>query len=352
MLHQPRPAVLAGALTAFCALVVPVLVTHGVADAATRSARPEVGPAPVGRPAPQTADGTVTFPRPGGGPQAIQALSTLDGTAYVLNTRAGEYRKVPYVSVTISPDGSTVAVENVDGQIGVVSRTAVGGGAVRWTSLPPGSPAGWSPDGTALLTTTLDKETRTFTAHRYDVATGQLRHTPINLECDTCTAGWAADSVRYVVQLRGADPDLPTGPLGYLNPDGTPGPLMGAEGHIWDAGSYSPSRRYAVVEPSRGGGFEGADPTQLADWQLPRILDLTTGETVRTLPTSYPVLGWYDERQVVTVAYAGPGTTVLEVVDIHTGLVSRQVSAPGLPPMILQIGSSEQLRADAAEYGF
>ncbi|SCF17441.1 hypothetical protein [Micromonospora mirobrigensis] len=334
MSYRSRSAVLV-AVAALCALVPPLLGGRGLAAAVPAAAADEV-----------------VFPAPGGGPRAIQSYSSLGGdAAYLLDARAGVYRKVPYVSVRVSPDGASVAVEDVAGRIGVARRDALRGGGVRWTSLPPGSPAGWSPDGTALLTTTLDKETRSFTAHRYDLPTGRLRHTPIDLDCDTCTAGWAADSVRYVVQVRGDDPELPTGPMRYLNPDGTPGPLVGAEGHLWDANAYSPSRRYAVVEPSRGGGFEGTDPGRLADWQLPRILDLTTGRTLRSLPTSWPVLGWYDERQVVTVAVED-GTTVLQVVDVHTGAVGRRVPAPGLPPAILEIGSSTSLTGEASRFGF
>ncbi|MFG1654614.1 hypothetical protein ACGFIE_32255 [Micromonospora sp. NPDC049275] len=343
MSHRSRRTALAGVLTAFCMLVTPVLAGPG-ADAAT------VAVGDSGR----TDGAQVTFPVPGGGPQAIHAYSSLGGdAAYVLDTRAGKYRRVPYVSVQVSPDGHTVAVEQTDGRIGVVARAALaGGGAVRWTDLPPGTFTGWSPDGKALLTTTLDKETRSFAVHRYDVATGRLRHTPVNLDCDVCTAGWAADSTRYVVQLRGTDPDLPTGPMRYLNPDGTAGRLVGAEGHIWDATAYSPSRRYAVVEPARGVGFEGVDPSLLAEWQRPRILDLATRRTIGSVATSWPVLGWYDERQVVKVAHTSGGSTVLEVTDVRTGRVSRSVPAPGLPPALLQIGSSAGLKGDAAKFGF
>ncbi|HEX7743910.1 MAG TPA: hypothetical protein VF462_01425 [Micromonosporaceae bacterium] len=335
----PRRASIAAIAAVAVALAAVVTVGSSIADATTQHARFETPGEPV-------------FPRPGGGPRAIHALADGMGNgAYLLDAVRGEYRKLPYERLTVSPDGRTVAVEDIDGRIGVVDRQALlgaGDAAVRWTDLPPGSPSGWSPDGNALLVTTLDKDTRTFTAHRYDVATGRVRHTPINLDCDTCTAGWAADSTRYVVQLRGPDPEVPNGPMQYLNPDGTPGPLVGADGHIWNADSYSPSRRYVVVEPSRP-----FFPDESADWQLPRILELRTGKIISAIPTDWPALGWYDDGQIVRIAPADLGQpTTLEVVDIHTGQVTKRVSAPGLPAYQIQLGSSAMLHGEAAELGF
>jgi hypothetical protein len=290
------------------------------------------------------------FPRPGGGPRAIHAFVSLAGTqTYLLDVTAGEYRRLPYVSIRLSPDGRLAAVEAETGEIGVAERGALlraGEAAVRWTTLPPGSMTGWSPDGRALLTTTLDKTLWEFTAHRYDVTTGRLSHTPIRLACDVCTAGWAGDSTRYVIQLRGADPEIPDGPMQYLNPDGTPGPLVGLNGHIWDAQAYSPNRRYVIVEPSR--------PVEVGpEWTLPRIFDLATGRVLPGVATEWPLLGWYDNSRVVRVAMAAtPGDpTVLEVVDIHTGTVVKRVPAPGLPAAIIQLGSG-WLPAPAAAYGF
>lgn len=339
MRRLPRRASITAIAAAAVALAAGIPLMSSIADAATGRTSVEAPDDPV-------------FPRPGGGPRAIHAFADyLRGGAYLLDAVRGEYRKLPYERVSVSPDGRTVAVENLDGRIGVVDRQALldaGDAAVRWTDLPPGSPSGWSPDGKGLLVTTLDKETRTFTAHRYDLVTGRVRVTPINLDCDTCTAGWAADSTRYVVRLRGADPEVPTGPAQYLNPDGTPGPLVGAEGHIWNAESYSPSRRYVIVEPSRP-----FLPDESADWQLSKIFDLQDGRVISTLRTEVPVVGWYDDGHVVRVApYVEGGATTLEVLDIRTGKVTNRVPAAGLPPCCVQLGSSVMLHGEAAALGF
>lgn len=290
------------------------------------------------------------FPRPGGGPRAVHVL-TSGPVSYLLNPNTGRYREFPYPTLLLSPDGRTVAVESADdGRIGVAGRTALlraGAAAVRWTELPGGA-INWSPDGTALLTTTPDKGTRRITINRYDLATGALRHTPVSFATEGA-AGWAADSRRYVVRLPGPDPESPDGPMRYVEPDGSPGPLVGATGHIWDAEAYSPSRRYAIVEPARGYPF----PPEPAPWQYPRILDLHSGRLVATIRTDWPLLGWYDQRRVVRVAPDPAGQPItLEVVDVPTGQVTRRVPAPGLPGYRIQLGSSAGLRGPAAELGF
>jgi hypothetical protein len=335
------------------AITIPVMNGPALADAATDTANTETPAEPVrsGSPELPAEDPAPVFPRPGGGPRAIHTFSSVSGTqTYLLDTAVGSYRQLPYVRIDLSPDGRKVAVEHTDGRIGVAERRALlraGDAAVRWTSLPPGSMSGWSPDGKALLTTTLNKDTSEFTAHRYDIATRRLRHTPIKLDCDTCTAGWAADSARYVVRLRGVDPEIPDGPAQYLNPDGTAGSLVGTNGHIWSADAYSPSGRYVVVEPARP-FVPGPEP-----WKLPKVFDLRTRRVVSTISTDWPVVGWYDDRQVVRIAPAMEGDRVtLEVVDIHTGEAAKRVPAPGLEPYHIGLGSSAGLHGEAATLGF
>lgn len=346
--HRKALIVLA---TGLVALAVGVPVVTGQALAGVVHTGPGTGPAQSESPKPEpSVPAEPVFPRPGGGPRVIHTLGGGEHV-YLLDQVAGEYRKLPYFSISLSPNGRTVVVESAEARLGIADRAALlagGDRAVRWIDLPPAH-VNWSPDGTALLTTTLDKDTRTFTAHRYDIATGRLRHTPINLACDTCTAGWAADSKRYVVMLTNSDPAIESGPAQYLNPDGTPGPMVGADGLIWDAHSYSPSRRYAIVEPPRP--FIEPNPT---GWMLPKILDLRTGKVLRTIETGFPVLGWYDDRQVVKFALTGETEpALLEVVDVVTGEVTKKIPAPGLPRWtVIQIGSSDGLHGDAAELGF
>ncbi|MGI5215528.1 hypothetical protein [Plantactinospora sp. CA-290183] len=313
---------------------------------------PLAGPAAAGAdpgPEPPVEPGEPIFPRPGGGTRAIHTLN-VDARAYLLDIRTGAYHRLPFLAVTLAPDDRTVAVEDVEGRIGVARRAALlrdGAAAVRWTTLPPGAVL-WSPDGTALLTTTPDRETRRVTANRYDLATGRLRQTLVDFDSEGAV-GWAADSIRYVVRLPGPDPEVPDGPLRYVDPDGTPGALLGTTGHIWDAHAYSPTRRHVIVEPARGYPF----PPEPAPWQLPRILDLRTGTVVAAVPTDWPLLGWHDHRRVVRVAPPAEGLrTVLEVVDVHTGTVTRRVPAPGLPPYHLQLGSAAHLHGRAAALGF
>jgi hypothetical protein len=358
-MHLSRRSVVAAmAGIAAVAVGVPIVVGRSVAGAAADTrltntitgASLEPTPEPTkSEPAPQPSE--PVFPQPGGGPIAIHLYN--DGTdSYLLDTATGQYPKVPY-QLHLAPDERTLAVEDIDGRVGLADRTALlrdGGAAVRWTPFTSEGGLNWSPDGTALLATTLDRKIGRFTAQRYDIATRQIRQTRVNLD-STGAVGWAADSRRYVVELANHDSDGVDGPMRYINPDGTPGPFLGMTGHIWNATSYSPSRRYAIAEPARDETFPDADA--LADWQCPRILDLWSGKVIATIRTGWPALGWYDDQHVVRIAPARwDAPTVLEVVDIHTGTVSKRVSASGLPPFELQLGSSRWLRGGAANLGF
>lgn len=307
---------------------------------------------PADRVAAATLAGEPVFPDPGGGPRVITGLTAgfdeLGPRSYLLDPSTGRYHWVPYEHAVLSPGRRLVAVASVDGGVGMASRRAllrVGEAALRWTGLPAGVPM-WSPDGRALLVNTLDKgdgPPGEFTAHRYDLASGRIRSTPIDgFACDNCFVGWAADWTRHVVTLRrpagGTD-----GPARYVNPDGSPGPLVGAVGHVWGADACSPSRRYVIVEPSRPA------PAQVP----PTTLDLRTGVTTAVAGAPWPLIGWCDDRRVVrAVPEPVDFSTVLEVVDIHTGAVCRRVPAPGLPPYRIRVGSSRGLSAHASGLGF
>lgn len=347
----PRPAAGRVRSTTARLLTVAATVTALSAAGTVASHAAESG----GRLAAGSTTAPAEFPRPGGGPVAIQALvSAHQQQSYLLDPAAGEYRALPYSDLQLSPDGRRVVVEplGADGYA-VAGRTALlrdGERALRPINLPLGSGLSWSPDGTALLTTTLDKTARRFTVHRYDVATGRLRHTPVSLDCEICTAGWAADSRRYVVSLPGTDPQNPSGPARYLNPDGTPGPMLGtgADGFVYGAGAYSPSRRYVVLEPARPFGGE------LTDDKLPRVYDLRARRVVTAVHTAHALLGWYDNRHVVRLAVTDAGEPdAIEVVHIHTGRVARRVAAAGLPfAASIQLGATVGFSPTAATRGF
>ena len=53
------------------------------------------------------------FPRPGGGPRVIDSYVSVSGVGdqtFLLDTRSGTYRQLPFVSLTVSPDRRAVAV--------------------------------------------------------------------------------------------------------------------------------------------------------------------------------------------------------------------------------------------------
>lgn len=351
-----RRTVLTAAAGVLSASVVMNAIAPGRADAGIAAGAGAAGtepgdeptkPDPPEEPTPEFPP--PVFPRPGGGPRAIHSFVHLTGTrTYLLDTSTGSYVQVPFENVLVSPDERSVMVDSFENGFGIAHREALlraGETAVRWIELPPGSPGGWSPDGKALLSTTLNKDTRQFIAHRYDIATRRVLSTPIPLDTEVGTAGWAADSIRYVVMVAGPDPAVPSGPMWYLNPNGRPGPMVGTDGMVL-TGAYSPSRRYVIVEPPRP--FDAAEPT---GWQLPKVFDLSARRVVATIPTGWPVVGWYDGHRVVNVALNEPDT-VLEIRDIYSGGVTRQVPAPGLPPALIGLGSSARLHGAAGQLGF
>jgi dipeptidyl aminopeptidase/acylaminoacyl peptidase len=330
MLKHRGARLAAGVAALIAGLAIP-------ATAGARSAPPPAAP---------VVESVPTFPSPGGGPVAIQAWAGLSGeTPLLLDRVTGRYRPVPYVSIRLAPDGLRVAVEKDDGRIGIADRQQLlrhGDRAVRWTALPAAGME-WSPDGRALLTTTVDKERRRQTAHRLDVRTGRVRDTLLP-PWTSGAVGWAADSRRYLVMAEPADPAATNGPLRYVDPDGTAGPALGVEGRVWGADAYSPSRRLVIVEPSR----PELTPTPA------QVLDLRTGRVLAVVDAELPLLGWHDEWQVVRVAPAPEGTpTVLEVLDVRTGRVSERIRAGGLPAgSLLQLGSTACLAPAAVRRGF
>jgi hypothetical protein len=340
--HRRRThALLAAAAAATAAAItLPLTVLGG-----HRAAAP--GP-PAGRTtAPPV--GTINFPAYGGGPKTIWAY-TITGTAgtnpttYLLDARTGSYRRTPY-PVALSPDARTAAVENGGriGLAGVADLVRRGAPAIRWLDLPPGSPPLWSPDGTALLTTSTDGPVTT--AHRYEVAAGLRTDTPITVPL-IGAVGWAADSRRYVALLRGTGTDhgaVPAG-LASIEPDGAVHPgTIDVHGVIGGAASYSPSGRYALADAS---GL--STPTRLAS----QVLDLRTGRAT-PLPYANASSSWYDDHTVLLLGYTGPS---LNLYDLRTNSVARSLRVD-LPPgaaleFTVQTGPSARLTGTAATLGF
>lgn len=312
---------------------------------------PPPSPADKSEPPPREPGGAPIFPTPGGGPQAIHLYRADEPTpgTYLLDVATGSYRTVPYEAL-LSPDLRTVAVTAGD-KVGVVDRAALLRGdtsAIRWTRLPVGNGLAWSPDGKALLTTSLRKVGGLrFTAHRYDVASGSVTATPIRVELLGSSVGWAADSRRYIALLHGKSgtDTVEPGALQYVNPDGTLGSRIEITGGgVGGATSYSPAGRYLIADSSQ---LMTAVPVPS------KIVEVGTGTVVREIAADRPLIGWYDETTVVRIAPGSADQPVLDLIDVITGQTVKQVAAPGLTaPVLIQLGSSAGLTGKSATLGF
>ena len=292
------------------------------------------------------------LPRPGGGPRVIHAYSSSDSatTTLLLDPTTGRYHRVPY-TVLLSPDLQNAVVGTGD-RVGLVDRAKLlreGKSAIKWLDFPLGNGLAWSPDGTALVITSIEKTggTPAFTAHRYTLATGTVTDTPIKLDLLGSAVGWAADSERYLALLNGAQTrdTVEPGALRYIAPDGTLGKRVEVEGGlIGGAESYSPSRKYVI----------GYAAGVMSVSRLPSpVIDLERGTLVGSLRADAHPIGWYDDRSAVLLD-PGPGNrSVLEVVDVTTNKIVKRVELPRASGLVtLQIGSSAGLSGAAARLGF
>ena len=347
--RQRRNRLLATAITVILALAVGIPL--GLAQI-----RGDGAVEPAGPPVPDFDNPALVFPALGGGPQAIHTYRTDTPTerTFLLDADNGAYRELPYEYVVVSPDLATVAVAAWDGRAGVADRKALlsrGESVISWIPVPASAGLAWSPDGNALLVTSMVKDeatrTNTFTAHRYDLATGQVSNTPIDVDL-LGWVGWAADSERYLALLRGEQgtDTVEPGALQYIDPDGTLGERIEIEGGtVGAAESYSPSRTYLALDSS---GIMSAQTVPS------KVMEVESGEIVTTLPggRAMPV-GWYDETTVVQVVRDTDGSGTLELVDITTGEVTVRIALTGLPfPTAMQIGSTEGFSGNAEGFGF
>ena len=290
------------------------------------------------------------LPTPGGGPIAIHVYHSDGNTprTFLLDVEAGKYRAVPY-QVLLSPDQKRVAVID-NARTGLADRAALlrdGKTAIDWLDLPPGNGLAWSPDGAALLLTSIDKSGGKpgFTAHRYAVATGTKVSTPITVDLLGGAVGWAADSRRYLALLSAGEvgDTVEPGGLRYIEPDGTLGPLVETQGGlVGGADSYSPSREHVVTDASQ----------LMSATRLPSpIVAVGTGRVVAWVPAGARPVGWYDDKTVVQLS-AGD-RPALELLDIGTGQVVKRVALPPAGGLItLHVAASKGLTGDATSFGF
>ncbi len=309
----------------------------------------------------------------GGGPMAVHVITMVDGsggtTNYLLDPATGRYRALPYEHAVLSPDLRWVAVTGTkDGEwLGVAARDALLRGdrkAIRWLNTPPCNGPVWAPDGSALVCTSLTKSDRsvTFTAQRYNQASGKVTQTPVKVNLLGASVGWSADSRRLLALQRGAetaDSVVPDGSR-FLDLDGTPLTKVDVTGFVGGADSYSPSRKLMTVDPT---ALMTEHPNAAT------VADAATGQLVQTLPGVRPV-GWYDENTVAVLRSVGD-VPQLELLRFADGVVSTvrivtfsgqvtgaATAAPGGGPpktfkvRSVQLGPAQSLSGPAAAVGF
>jgi hypothetical protein len=316
---------------------------------------------------PAIATGYAHPPIPGGGPQVLDAfvISPNPGTgiSMLLDRATGHYVKLPFSQITLSPDGTMLAVRSRGAdygdptvQVGVVSRADALAGRVdrvRWLAF--GSSPVWSPDGGKLLVDTtppnrvLPSPLPSGLTARRDLAVfqvGSWQRADLGVTLDAqgyyIGFGWSADSSQLVYPLvkQESTPDHTVlGDMQYLHLDGTPGQRVRSDGDsISGVDAYSPSRHRVIV----GGSTQD------------RVVDSSDWHTVMSGHTSeIQFVGWYDEDHVIAIKRTEPGgdRPVLQVLDM-SGRVTKQVAMPGNTYMLMQFRSSAGLTGDAAKLGF
>lgn len=268
-----------------------------------------------------------------GGPVTIVAFTVAEtGRTSLLDARTGRYVETPYEAAVVSPNGRTVAVYD-GGRTGIIDRAALrreDTATLRWTGLIGGAPA-WSPDGTAVLSTEVEKDPAfTLVMSRYDLDTREITTTRlVDPPTETGSAVWAADSEDYLIALFTSEGGTvrPRG-MQVVHPDGSLGAVWeGPAGTV----AYSPDRRRATVDPS----------DLMTGRPIPTgVIDVRTGEQLGTLPSgAEPVwprtVGWYGKDTVVRLLAAPE----LEVVDVRTGEIVRTVRMARVPTLSwIQLG--------------
>jgi hypothetical protein len=304
-------------------------------------------PADTDTPALQMASGgnRWTEPRPGGGPQAIQAY-VYDPRAFVLNPRTARYDELPAADVFLSPDGTKVALTErgegrypfflLNGRVGLADRAQLadrGAGAIRWTDTRTGFPSGlhWSPDSKKFLVRVsgAGAHDRDRSKMRIiDAGTGNGR----DLEIPANEPYFAADSEHVIGHIS----DGGVSQLAYFSLDGVRtrtvalGPWTFAQDII-----YSPDGTRAIV-----------------DWN---VHDAVTWRPVTG--TLLDIDGWYSADKLVQVkpdkilVIRLDGTIVKVIPVAPTGRNRMDSNWPHFLRKI-QVRSSANLSGAATQFGF
>lgn len=364
---RTRMITVAATLTTVLAIGLPVTVLQHRAPPGVTPGRPTASlPAPsIGFPANPT--GHANPPRPGGGPQVLDAY-VIEGapgasSSWLLDRGTGRYTQLPFAHVALSPDGSMLAVQAPPragndplGQIGVISRgDALAGDfqRVHWLGLGEGPV--WSPDGRKLLfqsagTQAVPSPVPSHLTHAVRkfavVQVGSWQRTDVPVDLDLriywgVSIGWSKDSNQLVypsVSPQSTAVHVIFGPMQYVNLDGTLGRRAGADSDSVGPDAYSPSRQRVII----------------GNLNRPRVVDSTDWHTIMAAKDAKTqFVGWYDESHVIALRWpdvAGDHAQ-LQVLDL-SGHVTRQVEMPGNTMLFAQFRSSVGLTGNAAQLGF
>ena len=304
--------------TGIAALVLILLAAVPVVWARQHTA----GLPPAGPPVSEAPD----MPRPGGGPSAIHVFG-VGGVSFVLNPETGAYQSFPFV-VVLSPDLRWAAILD-EGEVGVVSREALlqdGDATATWLDMPPADGPTWSPNGKALLVTSVDRTS----ALRYEPdVPGSASPFSLPISGIGAPLGWASDSERYIGLIT--KQGNPSGMVYLTRKNRDSGSLEGSPGQVT---GYSPDKRYGFVQ-----ALPGLKSTVFYD---------KNGVLLSSVPATGAFAGWYDETTVALVDDKAPALVLQDVTELDR---VRTIPLPQAPDRI-QIGPSAGLTGEAAGYGF
>jgi dipeptidyl aminopeptidase/acylaminoacyl peptidase len=342
MRRQRRVATVLGAVVAVIALAAPFVWLH------PRSAPPVTEPSPTAAelrvlppPGDNWRDAPLELP---GGWVVTGATSTGGPTSdgLVLDRSRNRYLKMgKYEQTWAAPRGRFAAVIDYDRPFDV-GLLDIPTEKVRWvrTGQPILNPE-WSPDGTRLALTLLDKETANFSLgvlsvdgsfHTFPVDTsiGSASSGPGQYFCtDTCLFTWMPDGKQ--VALQQTDPAVPRteskpharrGLQLFSADTGQPTRFVPVRGDAAGPYSWSPDGRLVVIK--------GREATQL--------VEVDSGRVVRDLPTvdlNSATLVWVAAERLLMISGSratliDPTGHPLERRDLPRELIGPQISvAPG-----------------------
>jgi hypothetical protein len=271
----------------------------------------------------------LTFDGPIALPGGWTVLAAGNGPVHVWNRDRRAYQAIDRDRVLVAPAGPYAAAPTDDPhQIEILDlrgrapRTFVLAGGI---TLEPQ----WSPDGTRLLLTTLDKDTGTSFITIVDAGSGDVTSWPIDdryVCTDWCLLTWTRDGSEVVWSLT--DLSVPRSELGpharsglqlFSATDGHPTRTLPVRGNISGPYAWSPNGRYVIAT-----GVSTQLQPRTTESQL---VNVATGAVLRTFPDGTPY--WVTNDRIL-VADAGRGITLVD----PTGAVVAQYDGPDILPLL------------------